>query len=70
MREIQKEQSISCQLSFIDERSEIATEPAVRRLRGHDRAREETKGLIPPSERGNERFNTPQLCGGCRALEL
>ncbi len=32
---------------FIDERSEIATEPAVRRLRGHDRAREETKGLIP-----------------------
>ncbi len=28
---------------FIDER----TEPAVRRLRGHDRASEETKGLIP-----------------------
>ncbi len=37
---------------FIDERSEIATEPAVRRLRGHDRASEETNAyqrydLIP-----------------------
>ncbi len=34
-------------IMFIDERSEIATEPAVRRLHGHDRAREERKGLIP-----------------------
>ncbi len=45
-------------LKFIDERSEIATEPAVRRLRGHDRAREKTKGLIPRSSAAEATSNS------------
>ena len=61
---------------FIDERSEIATEPAVRRLRGHDRAREETNAyqrydLIPRSSAAeatsNRRFD---VAGAGRELQF
>ena len=53
---------MSTAIDVIDERSEIATVRAYRAMHGHDRASEETKGLIP---RGLPR--KAAVGGGCRA---